>query len=405
MLPHYGGPPGYFSIQQPGSLLSTPSYGLGVPTMVAMPAPLPQPSISMPQTQYITIPAVTAAMPSGAGHPFLVQNLDAGPCYVIAQQLGPLPQQQLGPQQPPMSASLARSSSEAVGSGGSGGSCPQPSDPLGASWSSQSGQSPSASTSSFQNALRGFQQQQQQQGGTPNHPTICNLIVNYIPVEVTEAEFTQLFAQFGELENASIITDRVTGYSKGYGFIRYKLASAAAEAMKQLDGFPIYNKRLRVGHAMRQRGGMVPVETTPMASTSSQHRAAGARIYLPSSTSTPPRDVPRFMGSATSVSSGEGAHARLPTHPDTTPPQPAGLQGSQPPILVAATVSSPLGQPGVEPMPPQAPPHVIQAGPALFGVVMTGDMAGWHKEAQTTMPTVPLTDHLLAGAIDNFPTQ
>jgi hypothetical protein len=97
----------------------------------------------------------------------------------------------------------------------------------------------------------------------------ANLIVNYIPVEVGEEEFKQLFAQFGEVESAKIVTEKSTGYSKGYGFVKYADAASAQEAMLKLDGFAMYNKRLKVGLAARQQGGNDP---------------AGSRIVLPRST-------------------------------------------------------------------------------------------------------------------------
>lgn len=48
-----------------------------------------------------------------------------------------------------------------------------------------------------------------------------------------------MFTQFGELEDAIVTTDRVTGKSKGYGFITFRYAAGAsaaiAEPEKQLD--------------------------------------------------------------------------------------------------------------------------------------------------------------------------
>lgn len=48
-----------------------------------------------------------------------------------------------------------------------------------------------------------------------------------------------MFSQFGELEDAVVTTDRVSGKSKGYGFVTFRYAasasSAVAEPEKQLD--------------------------------------------------------------------------------------------------------------------------------------------------------------------------
>lgn len=73
-----------------------------------------------------------------------------------------------------------------------------------------------------------------------------NLIVNYIPTPVDDEELRQLFEQFGELESARVIIDRVSGVPKGYGFVKYKDENAAREAIQKMNGFEIKNKRLKV---------------------------------------------------------------------------------------------------------------------------------------------------------------
>ena len=73
-----------------------------------------------------------------------------------------------------------------------------------------------------------------------------NLIVNYIPTPVTDAELRQIFEQFGEVESARIIVDRQTGHPKGYGFVKFKDEGSARTAIEVMNGFEIYNKRLKV---------------------------------------------------------------------------------------------------------------------------------------------------------------
>lgn len=73
-----------------------------------------------------------------------------------------------------------------------------------------------------------------------------NLIVNYIPTPVDDEELRQLFEQFGELESARVIIDRVSNIPKGYGFVKFKTEAAAREAIQKMNGFEIKNKRLKV---------------------------------------------------------------------------------------------------------------------------------------------------------------
>ncbi len=57
--------------------------------------------------------------------------------------------------------------------------------------------------------------------------------------DTTTESLRNLFAQYGELEDAVVTTDRASGKSKGYGFITYRFAANAAAAVaepeKQLD--------------------------------------------------------------------------------------------------------------------------------------------------------------------------
>ncbi|CAD2219376.1 RNA-binding protein [Angomonas deanei] len=76
-----------------------------------------------------------------------------------------------------------------------------------------------------------------------------NLIVNYIPTPVTDAELRELFSPFGTVESARVILDRLTNHPKGYGFVKYTTEEAAKKAIQHMNGFELGNKRLRVTQA------------------------------------------------------------------------------------------------------------------------------------------------------------
>lgn len=62
------------------------------------------------------------------------------------------------------------------------------------------------------------------------------LIVNYIPQFATEEELAALFTQVGPLENIRIMKDYKTGYSYGFGFVKYMREEDAATAIETLNG-------------------------------------------------------------------------------------------------------------------------------------------------------------------------
>ncbi len=59
----------------------------------------------------------------------------------------------------------------------------------------------------------------------------------------------QGFEQFGELEEAIVITDRDTGRSRGFGFVTFRDRDAATTAMTALDGQPLDGRTVRVNEA------------------------------------------------------------------------------------------------------------------------------------------------------------
>lgn len=63
-----------------------------------------------------------------------------------------------------------------------------------------------------------------------------NLIVNYIPQFVTEADLATLFAPIGRLESIKVMRDFKTGYSFGFGFVKYFNEDDAAKAIDILNG-------------------------------------------------------------------------------------------------------------------------------------------------------------------------
>ncbi|KAJ8542953.1 hypothetical protein K7X08_005476 [Anisodus acutangulus] len=52
----------------------------------------------------------------------------------------------------------------------------------------------------------------------------------------TSEGLQEAFAKFGQVDHAKVVTDRVSGYSKGYGFVRYATLEDAEAGIKGMDG-------------------------------------------------------------------------------------------------------------------------------------------------------------------------
>lgn len=75
------------------------------------------------------------------------------------------------------------------------------------------------------------------------------LYVGGLPYSTTEAELQDLFSQHGSVESARIITDRVTGRSRGFGFVEMSSQEEADQAIQQLNGSELGGRTLTVNEA------------------------------------------------------------------------------------------------------------------------------------------------------------
>lgn len=58
----------------------------------------------------------------------------------------------------------------------------------------------------------------------------------------------QAFSEFGTIKNCSLITDIITGYSKGYAFIEYENERSAARAYKNGHNMLLGNQKVLVDY-------------------------------------------------------------------------------------------------------------------------------------------------------------
>jgi RNA recognition motif-containing protein len=76
-----------------------------------------------------------------------------------------------------------------------------------------------------------------------------NLYVGNLPHSTTEAELRNLFEPHGAVEKVSLVTDRETGRSRGFGFVEMTDASAADKAIAELNGKELGGRALTINEA------------------------------------------------------------------------------------------------------------------------------------------------------------
>jgi RNA recognition motif-containing protein len=75
------------------------------------------------------------------------------------------------------------------------------------------------------------------------------LFVGNLSFDTTEAELEELFAPFGTVADAKVISDQNTGRSRGFGFVTLKNAAEGQAAIKALSGKNVGGRNLTVNEA------------------------------------------------------------------------------------------------------------------------------------------------------------
>jgi len=83
------------------------------------------------------------------------------------------------------------------------------------------------------------------------------LYVGGLSFDTTDAELRAFFEQVGNVESASVISDRFSGRSKGFGFVEMATAAEARTAIQELNGKVLDGRTVTVDEARppQQLGG------------------------------------------------------------------------------------------------------------------------------------------------------
>ena len=96
-----------------------------------------------------------------------------------------------------------------------------------------------------------------------------NIYVSNLSFDTTSESLKELFAEFGEITSANIITDRATGFSRGFGFVEMVNQDEGGKAIEKLNATDFEGKTIKVsiarprndrnsgdfGNTNRNRGG------------------------------------------------------------------------------------------------------------------------------------------------------
>jgi RNA recognition motif-containing protein len=75
------------------------------------------------------------------------------------------------------------------------------------------------------------------------------LLIRDLPRNTTQDELQKMFENYGSVQSCSLVLDKNTGLSKGFGFVEMPRAGEAKSAMKHLNGLELEGNKIRVKKA------------------------------------------------------------------------------------------------------------------------------------------------------------
>jgi len=82
------------------------------------------------------------------------------------------------------------------------------------------------------------------------------VFVGNIPYDATEQQLIDIFQEVGPVVSFRLVIDRETGKTKGFGFCEYRDAETALSAMRNLNGYEMNGRALRVDYAENEKASI-----------------------------------------------------------------------------------------------------------------------------------------------------
>ena len=76
-----------------------------------------------------------------------------------------------------------------------------------------------------------------------------NIYVGNLPYQIGENELREIFEEYGEVTSAKVISDKLSGRSKGFGFVEMSDDGAAKAAIDGLNDTDVNGRNIKVNQA------------------------------------------------------------------------------------------------------------------------------------------------------------
>ena len=86
-----------------------------------------------------------------------------------------------------------------------------------------------------------------------------NIYIGNLPFNMGEEDLREIFEEYGEVSSAKIVMDKLTGRSKGFGFVEMDDDSSANKAIEELNNAEVSGRNIKVNESKprenNSRGG------------------------------------------------------------------------------------------------------------------------------------------------------
>jgi len=86
-----------------------------------------------------------------------------------------------------------------------------------------------------------------------------NIYIGNLPFNMGEEELKEIFEEYGEVSSVKVVMDKLTGRSKGFGFVEMDDDSSANKAIEELNNAEVAGRNIKVNESKprenNSRGG------------------------------------------------------------------------------------------------------------------------------------------------------
>lgn len=83
----------------------------------------------------------------------------------------------------------------------------------------------------------------------------CKVFVGNLPFSVGYEELKELFSPFGEITDSTVVVNKFSGRSRGFGFVTFAKKESAEKAISEMNDKDVKGRNIKVSHAVPPREG------------------------------------------------------------------------------------------------------------------------------------------------------